>query len=246
MFGSRILQQNNEAEISRVKMDTMSRALDNGKTCYRDRCNDIIVLKKEIQNLRKRINSLEHTESLCHELRIEVANLSREICLETSKRVAIERCKMPQVHRHRGFVIAHRNDFIESLEKIAYRRRNTQLTVDKHVAQSIIDKKNKKIKALMAELNMLQFYLDAQRKQTVEKRQELSTAKKKINQLQRSKSAVLSSVGTRKNSQATSSVIGEGTSPQESQHNRVSKQRPSLGPSDSKQGQGQSPDLSQS
>ncbi|KAK3728858.1 hypothetical protein RRG08_014275, partial [Elysia crispata] len=101
MFGSRILQQNNEAEISRIKLETMMNVMDNGHMCYRDRCNDIKVLKKEIQNLRRKIKALEHTESLCHDLRTEVAYLSKGIVLEMNKRAAIERCKMPKPHRNR-------------------------------------------------------------------------------------------------------------------------------------------------
>ncbi|GFO30399.1 hypothetical protein PoB_005690400 [Plakobranchus ocellatus] len=101
MFGRRVLQQKLEAELSRIKMENMAMIIDKGYTCYTDRCKDIVVLRKEIQNLRRRVKALEHTESLCHDLRTEVTCLTKTISLEMNKRAAIERMKVPHIHRHR-------------------------------------------------------------------------------------------------------------------------------------------------
>ncbi|RUS86386.1 hypothetical protein EGW08_005836, partial [Elysia chlorotica] len=101
LFGRRILMQNNEAAVVKIKLENMSSTMDIGQTMYRDRCNDIKVLKKEIQNLRRKVKALENTDSQCHELRTEVCHLSKELSLEMNKRAAIERCKMPKVHHNR-------------------------------------------------------------------------------------------------------------------------------------------------
>ncbi|RUS86385.1 hypothetical protein EGW08_005835, partial [Elysia chlorotica] len=84
-------------------------------------------------------------------------------------------------------------------------RRREQAKSPKKVNKTLVRKDNQ-IKALMGELNMLQFYLDAQHKLTSEQREELVTARQEITKLRRSTSASLSSSNTRKSSQFSGSL----------------------------------------
>ncbi|KAK3797301.1 hypothetical protein RRG08_014929, partial [Elysia crispata] len=72
---------------------------------------------------------------------------------------------------------------------------------------------NHKIKSLLGELNMLQFYLDAQHKLTEQQKAELSTAKQQIKKLRRSKSASFGSGSAHKKSHHAAST---GKKPSES------------------------------
>lgn len=140
MFGARILQQNNEMKVTQIKMAEMTQALDKGETCYRDRCNDIIVLKKEIQILRKKVKSLEHLESLNRELRTEISFLTKGMTIEMTKRHALERCKMPKVHRYREIQSKNLSVYemilkIQALQKTLIRK--TQECIEKEKEISI-------------------------------------------------------------------------------------------------------------
>ncbi|KAH9518748.1 hypothetical protein Btru_006137 [Bulinus truncatus] len=111
VFGAMVIQCRTENELLVKKMSVMDSMLKAGFFEVRKQSMDMRILKIEIRNLRRKLNSFQGIDFINGELRSELVDTCRALQLEQDKRAAIENLKQPVPHHHRFLMHARLTEY---------------------------------------------------------------------------------------------------------------------------------------
>lgn len=85
MLGTQLIRRNDELALLYEKIKIQQATLQNGEIQYRERLQDIRVLKTKIADLKRDLHVLKSSVSNVDQLRKEVYHLQRELLQERTK-----------------------------------------------------------------------------------------------------------------------------------------------------------------
>merc|ERR1712224_803467 len=181
ILGTRLIRRNDELALLYEKIKIQQSTLKKGEVQYRERIEDIRILKLKINDMKRELQLLSSSVSNIDSLRNEVYHLQRELLQERTKVKALsEELENPMnVHRWRKLEGSD-PDTYEMIQKIQTLQKRLIAKTEEVVEKDLlIQEKTKQMKAMAAELNMYQAQVNEYKFEIERLTRELQDVKKK-------------------------------------------------------------------
>uniref|UniRef100_A0A803JYP9 Cilia and flagella-associated protein 58 n=1 Tax=Xenopus tropicalis TaxID=8364 RepID=A0A803JYP9_XENTR len=154
ILGSQLVRRNDELALLYEKIKIQQSILNKGEIQYKQRVEDIRLLKLEIKKLRREKGILTKTVANVEELRREVYHMQRDLLKERTRCRALEEELENPMNVHRWRKLEEKEKLYVELKHILARQPGPEAAEQLQVYQKTLRDKTKQLKALSAELNM--------------------------------------------------------------------------------------------